>query len=72
MSGFQDDDVDWLKLEPFSKSKSGLFSQVTHILRVDTDGSQPPASGCDQVHNQAEVLVEYSAQYLFYGPPTEQ
>jgi hypothetical protein len=44
------------------------LSQVTYIQRLYTDGGQPPASGCRQASKQAQVLVEYSAQYLFYGP----
>ena len=66
------DGVDWLLLPAKSNAGNGLFSKVTYIQRLFTDGGQPPKSGCDQAHNQAEVLVEYSAQYFFYGPTTEQ
>jgi len=66
------DGVDWLLLEAKSNEGSGLFSQVKHIQRLYTDGGQAPGSGCDQAQNQTAVLVEYSAQYLFYGPPTEE
>ena len=66
------DGVDWLLLPAKSNAGNGLFSQVTYIQRLFTDGGQPPTSGCDQAHNQAEVLVEYSAQYFFYGPATKQ
>ena len=30
------------------------------------------AEGCDRAHNPTEVLVEYSAQYLFYGPASAE
>ena len=66
------DGVPWLRLAAKSHGSNGLLSQVTYIQRLFTDGGQPPTSGCDQAHEQTEVLVEYSAQYFFYGPATEQ
>jgi hypothetical protein len=66
------DGVKWLLLKATPQGGSGLFSQVTYIQRLYTDGGQVPEGGCDQAHNQAEVLVEYSAQYFFYGPATKQ
>jgi hypothetical protein len=62
------DGVAWLRLAAKSHGGNGLLSHITYIQRLFTDGGQPPTSGCDQAHNQAEVLVEYSAQYFFYGP----
>jgi hypothetical protein len=59
------DGVDWLLLPAQSTAGNGLFSRVTYIQRLYTDGGKPPAS-CNQ--NQTEVLVEYSAQYFFYVP----
>lgn len=64
--------VDWLLLQAISNEGSGLFSKVTYIQRLYTDGGKPPVGGCDSAHNQEQVLVEYSAQYLFYVHPTEQ
>jgi Protein of unknown function (DUF3455) len=55
-----------------STAGNGLFSRVTFIQRLFTDGGKPPAEGCDQAHNQTEVLVEYSAEYLFYVPAAAQ
>jgi hypothetical protein len=60
------DDIDWLLLPAKSTAGNGQFSRVTFIQRLFTDGGQPPAEGC--APNQTEVLVEYSAQYLFYVP----
>jgi NAD(P)-dependent dehydrogenase (short-subunit alcohol dehydrogenase family) len=57
--------VDWLLLPAKSTAGYGLFSRVTYIQRLYTDGGKPPAS-CNL--NQTEVLEDYSAQYLFYGP----
>jgi hypothetical protein len=51
---------------------NGLFSQVKYIQRLYTDGGKPPPTGCDQTNNQTEVLMEYSAQYFFYGSAAEQ
>ena len=57
--------VDWLLIPAQSTSGSGLFSNVTYVQRLYTQGGKPPAS-CNQ--NQTETLVEYSAEYLFYIP----
>ena len=65
------DCIDWLLLAAKSTAGNGLFSRVTYIQRLHTDGGKPPAGGCSQADNQTEVMVEYSAQYLFYGPATE-
>jgi len=62
------DGVDWLLLPAKLTSGDGLFSRVTYIQRLYTDGGKPPADCCDQPDSQTEVLVEYSAQYLFYVP----
>ena len=64
--------VDWLLLQAISNEGSGLFSKVTYIQRLYTDGGKPPAGGCDSAHNQEQVLVEYSAHYLFYVHSTGQ
>lgn len=65
------DGVPWLLLKATPSGGNGLFSQVTYIHRLYTDGGKPPGQ-CDPADNQAQVLVEYSAQYIFYGPKTEQ
>jgi hypothetical protein len=57
--------VDWLLLPAKATSGYGFFSKVTYIQRLYTNGGNPPAS-CNP--NQIEVLVDYSAQYLFYVP----
>jgi Protein of unknown function (DUF3455) len=64
------DGVDWLLVPAKSTAGNGLFSRVTYIQRLYTDGGKAPTDGCDQ--NQIEVLVEYSAQYFFYSPEAEQ
>jgi hypothetical protein len=53
-------------------SGSGVFSAVTHILRIDTKGGQAPAQGCDAGHANAEVRVPYEASYYFYTAPARE
>jgi len=60
------DGVDWLLLPAKSNTGNGLFSKVTYIQRLFTDGSKATLASCDQVQGQTQELVEYSAQYLFY------
>jgi Protein of unknown function (DUF3455) len=61
-------DIDWLLIPTKSTTGNGQFSKVSFIQRLCTDGGQPPAQGCDKANNQTEVLVGYSAEYLFYAP----
>src|SRR5438552_3305471 len=65
------DGVDWLLLPAKSNTGNGLFSKVTYIQRLFTDGGKATLSGCNQVQGQTQELVEYSAQYLFYVAATE-
>ena len=59
--------VPWLLLRATSTSGSGLFSAVTFVQRVDTQGGTPPASGCDAAHVGTETRANYSADYYFYA-----
>ncbi len=61
------DAIDWLLIPARSTTGNGQLSRVTYIQRLFTKGGTPPAAGCGQA-DQTEVLVEYSAEYLFYGP----
>ena len=63
------DGVNWLLPLAKSNAGNGLHSKVTYIQRLFTDGGNAPVGGCDRAQDQTQVLVEYSAQYLFYGPP---
>ena len=65
------DDVDWLLLPAKSTTGNGLFSKVTFIQRLHTDGGKAPTGSCDQKQDGTKILVEYSAQYLFYVDSTE-
>jgi len=65
------DGVDWLLLPAKTNTGNGLFSKVTYIQRLFTDGGKATLEGCNQVQGQTQELVEYSAQYLFYVAASE-
>ncbi len=65
------DGVDWLLLPVKSTTGNGLFSKATYIQRLFTDGGKATLAGCQQMQDQSQELVEYSAQYLFYVASTE-
>lgn len=65
------DSVPWLLIPVKQTQGSGLFSKVTFIQRLHTDGGKAPTGSCDQKQDGTEILVEYSAQYLFYVASTE-
>lgn len=56
--------IPWLLLEAVSTSGPGIFSQVTHMQRVNTRGGLAPTypgSAIGQV-----IEVPYTAEYYFY------
>jgi hypothetical protein len=60
--------IPWLLLTAASHSGTGVLSRVTSIQRLHTKGGQPPQSGCDDSHRDAETKSAYSADYYFYAP----
>lgn len=60
--------IPWLLLTAASHSGSGVLSTITSIQRLHTKGGQPPQSGCDDSHRNAEIKSAYSADYYFYAP----
>ncbi len=67
------DAIDWLLVPAKMTTGSGRFSHVNYVQRLNTDGGRPRAEGCNQAKSQTDVLVvEYSAQYLFYDPADSQ
>jgi hypothetical protein len=60
--------IPWLLVKVVSHAGSGQLASVTDIQRVHTHGGQPPASGCDAAHKDAETKSSYSADYYFYAP----
>jgi hypothetical protein len=62
--------IAWLLLDAKSNAGSGVFANVTAILRVATHGGKAPAGGCDAARLGSELRVPYTADYLFYtGKP---
>jgi len=55
----------WLLLSATATGE-GIFSNVTHIQRLDTVGGKAPAGGCDAAHLGTKTLVPYKANYFFY------
>jgi hypothetical protein len=61
--------VEWLMLSAREHAGSGVFSAVSNVLRLDTQGGRAPAAGCDAGHASAQVRVPYQANYYFYTLP---
>ncbi len=62
--------IPWLLLTAAGHSGSGIFSRVTTIQRIHTEGGLPPkADACNASANGTESRSPYSADYYFYAPP---
>ncbi len=63
------DAIPWLLLAVASHTGEGIFSRVTSIQRIHTQGGLPPkANTCDASANGKESRSAYSADYYFYAP----
>lgn len=61
--------IPWLLLTATSHSGEGIFSRVTSIQRIHTEGGMPPEDKyCDASGVGKEVGTVYSADYYFYAP----
>lgn len=58
--------ISWLLVEVVAHKGNGLFSKVSFINRINTNGGLPPRSGCDANHLGLEKRVGYTADYVFY------
>jgi hypothetical protein len=58
--------VPWLLLQATSTSGSGVFTKVTYVQRLNTNGGKAPATGCDATSVSTETRVPYSGDYYFY------
>lgn len=62
--------IPWLRLTATSHSGEGIFSHVTSIQRIHTEGGLPPAANtCDAAASGKESPSAYAADYYFYAPP---
>lgn len=59
--------ISWLLVEVISHKGDGLFSNVSFINRINTQGGLPPVSGCSANHLGSEKRVAYTADYIFYS-----
>jgi hypothetical protein len=60
--------IPWLLLGATSHSGEGIFSRVTSIQRIHTEGGRSPsANTCDVSATGKEVGVVYAADYYFYA-----
>ena len=62
--------IQWLLVSVIQHSgKKGLFSHVTSVQRINTQGGMPPPDAdCNTSKLNAEVKSPYSADYYFYAP----
>jgi len=61
--------IPWLLLGATGHSGEGIFSRVTSIQRIHTEGGMPPeAKYCDGSNADKEVGTAYAADYYFYAP----
>lgn len=59
--------IPWLLVNIVSHGGNGLFSRVTTVQRLNTEGGKAPASVCNAAHVGQELRVPYTADYLFYA-----
>jgi hypothetical protein len=61
--------IPWLLVTAISHSGVGVFTRVTTIQRINTDGGQPPAAAdCNASKQNTEAKSAYTADYYFYAP----
>lgn len=59
--------IPWLLLSAKSVAGDGVFSKVTSIQRVATEGGVAPPGGCSQAGVRARI--PYTARYYFFAIP---
>ncbi len=60
--------IPWLLLNAVDAGGSGTLEMVQYIQRLNTDGGNAPADGCNAGTVGASSDVPYTADYYFYGP----
>ncbi|HSY39357.1 MAG TPA: DUF3455 domain-containing protein [Polyangia bacterium] len=58
--------IPWLLLRASSTSGTGVFSNVTYVQRLNTNGGAAPATGCSASTSGMDTSVSYTADYDFY------
>jgi Protein of unknown function (DUF3455) len=59
--------IPWLLLRAKANAGTGIFSQITSVQRLNTEGGKAPADGCTQAKAGTEVRIPYTADYYFYA-----
>ncbi|MFL5804687.1 MAG: DUF3455 domain-containing protein [Roseiflexaceae bacterium] len=60
------DSIPLLRLEVMERQGTGVFSPVSYIQRLNTEGGVGPTGGCQ---TGAQRQVPYTADYYFYATP---
>jgi Protein of unknown function (DUF3455) len=60
--------IPWLLVHAVDAGGSGTLSMAQYVQRLDTDGGNAPADGCDMASVGATTDVPYTADYYFFGP----
>jgi Protein of unknown function (DUF3455) len=63
-----DSTIDLLLLKADAHSGDGIFSKVTYIQRLNTEGGKPASPTCEKLTDR--VRVPYTATYYFYTAAT--
>ncbi len=61
-----DSSISWLLVQVIAHKGKGVFSDISYINRVSTQGGLPPKTGCNENHLGSEKRVAYKADYIFY------
>lgn len=51
-----------------SDGADGRFAKVAQVQRLNTEGGQAPAAGCDRTRLGQRAEVPYRADYVFFNP----
>jgi hypothetical protein len=66
------DAIPWLLLTATGHKGEGVLSRVTSIQRIHTEGGLAPgANTCGPATKGKEARIAYTADYIFYAPPTK-
>lgn len=60
--------IPWLLLKTTAAAGFGPLRATTFVQRIQTRGGKPPVPDNNKVHKGQYVSVDYTAEYLFYGP----
>ena len=62
------DSIQWLLLRVTANTGSGILGRATFVQRPSTRGGLAPTTGCDASTVGTERAVDYTADYVFWGP----